>query len=73
MNEEIEVTVTFTERVTYSGTVRMTKEKFAKYEAALDSDDRQESRRATEAVAELLDRSNDWQDSDDIEIEVFGN
>lgn len=71
MSEQVTVEVTITERVKYSTRVTMPREKFEAMDKGLSLRDRDDRRRAEEAVGDLCDRRSDWQAADDLEIEDF--
>ena len=71
MSNKVTVQITFTERVRYSAVVEMDVEKFDELDHALDNTRGADLRRVEESIVELCDRRNDWQDSDEIEIEDF--
>ena len=71
MDNEVTVLVTITERMRYSALVKMPREKFEELDRALEEEGGQELRRVEERIGEYCDRRDDWQDSEDLEIEDF--
>jgi len=71
-NEEmVEVRIQATERIEYFQTVRMPKAEFQKLDAALDSKDRAERKRAEGQIEGMWINTSDICGSDDFELETF--
>lgn len=69
--EMVEVRIQATERIEYFQTVRMPRATFERLDVALDSDDRQERRRAEAEIEGGWINTSDICGADDFELETF--
>lgn len=69
--DQVTVSIRFSERVTYSAEVTMSREQFEQLECELENERGADLRRAEERIAEFCDRARHWEGSDDIDIEDF--
>lgn len=72
MSEQVTVVIQCSERVTYHKVLKMDRAEFERLDSSLDSQDRTQARKATSEIISLINRNNDYLDSDDEEIEQFG-